>query len=95
MTTNHQTLADLSEQELIKAEAETAASLEYARSLGLQLPDIILDLSEWITIKRYSEKYGMSTQSISNKITRGTIPANCIQEVPELNNMKLIKDQIY
>ena len=58
-------------------------------------PDFTVDLSEWMTIKRYAEKYGVTTQVISNWIARGIIPSDCIKDFPELNNIRIIKDQVY
>jgi hypothetical protein len=83
------------EQELARFEAESVASIEYARSLGLKLPDVVLDMAEWLTIKRYAEKHSVSTQVVSNWIARGIIPADCMMELPELNDIRLVKDREY
>ena len=55
----------------------------------------VLDTTEWLTIARYAKKYGVSQQVVVNWISRGTVPADCVQEIPELNNIRLIKDQPY
>lgn len=55
----------------------------------------VLDTSQWLTIKRYAERYGVSTQNVTNWISRGKIPADCVQDLPELNNLRLVKDQPY
>lgn len=49
-------------------------------------------LSEWMTVKRYCETFGIpNTQTVSNWIKRGIIPPENIVEIEELNNVKLIK----
>ena len=83
------------DKELQEIERQTNESVDYVQSLGLKLPDIVLDMRDWLTIKRYAEKYGVSTNVVSNWISRGTIPADCVQVVPELNDIKLIRDQPY
>lgn len=55
----------------------------------------VLDTTEWLTIKRYAEKYGLSQQVVVNWINRGIIPSDAVQDVPELNNMRLVKNQPY
>ncbi|WP_083422093.1 hypothetical protein [Arsenicibacter rosenii] len=49
-------------------------------------------LDEWITIKEYARRFDLkSTNIVSNWISRGIIPAQNIIEIPELNDLKLIK----
>lgn len=55
----------------------------------------VLDTSIWLTIKRYADKYNLSQQVVVNWINRGVIPADAVQDVPELNNIRLVKDQVY
>ena len=83
------------EQELRLAESQLAATLAYVQSMGVKLPDTLLDMSDWLTIKRYAEKHDLSQQVVVNWIGRGTIPAECIRVVPELNDMRLIRDRVY
>jgi hypothetical protein len=83
------------EQELIRAEAELAASIAHIQSLGVKLPDTVLDMSQWLTIKRYAAQHGLSTQVVTNWIARGVIPADCTITVPELNDLRLVNDQPY
>ncbi|GAB3967123.1 hypothetical protein GCM10028806_08880 [Spirosoma terrae] len=83
------------DKELRDINEQTGASIAHLRSLGLKLPDTILDMSDWLTIKRYAEKYNLSQQVVVNWIGRGVIPGDCVQVVPELNDMKLVKDRIY
>lgn len=58
-------------------------------------PNFEINLSEWLTIARYAKKYGLDSHVITNWIRRGTIPEDCVMEIPELNNIRLIKDQLY
>lgn len=83
------------EEELRQAEATFTASLAYLQTRGVQLPESLLDMSDWLTIKRYAEKYGVTTQVVTNWIARGVIPADCVKDVPELNDLRLVKDQPY
>ena len=55
----------------------------------------VLDTTEWLTIKRYAEKYGVSQQVVVNWISRGVIPADAVKTLPEINNIRLVKDQAY
>ena len=56
---------------------------------------IAIDLSEWLTVKRYAERYSLSTQVVTNWIARGIIPAACTMTLPELNDIRLVKNQPY
>lgn len=55
----------------------------------------VMETSEWLTIARYAKKYGVSTNVVSNWIAREVIPADCVKDLPELNNIRLVKDQLY
>lgn len=94
MATVEKTTIDL-DDELRQAEAAFAASLAYLQTRGIQLPESLLDMSDWLTIKRYAEKYSVTTQVVTNWIARGVIPADCVKDVPELNALRLVKDQPY
>ena len=49
-------------------------------------------LSEWITIKEYAKRFNLNnTNTVSNWIKRGIVPAENILDIPELNNLRLIK----
>ncbi len=49
-------------------------------------------LGEWLTIRDYTAKFGLSsTMVVSNWIKRGIIPPENILEVPELNDIRLVK----
>lgn len=49
-------------------------------------------LDEWLTVKRYCERFGIKdTHVVTNWMRRGVIPAENIKEVEELNGLKLIK----
>lgn len=85
------TTANLSLQEQkADTQRQSEASLKILTKHGF-----VLDTTEWLTIKRYAEKHGISTQNVSNWIARGVIPADCVQDLPELNNLRLVKDQPY
>jgi len=83
------------EEELKRAEAELAATIAYVQSKGVKLPDTLLDMGKWLTIKRYAQRRGLTTQVVTNWMARGIIPVDCVRIVPELNDLRLVKDQSY
>ena len=95
MASNVNVVEQQQEAELQRAEAELAATIAYVQSRGVKLPDTLLDMSEWLTIKRYAERHGLTTQVVTNWMARGVIPADCVRTVPELNDLRLVKDQPY
>lgn len=53
---------------------------------------IELKLSDWLTIKRYCERFGIKSESVvTNWIRRGVIPPENIRVIEELNGLRLIK----
>ncbi|GHB64826.1 hypothetical protein [Persicitalea jodogahamensis] len=52
-------------------------------------------LDEWITISDYSRRHNLKTSRVQNWITRGVIPPDKVVIVPQLNSLKLIKDEVY
>lgn len=52
-------------------------------------------LNEWITISDYSRRHNLKTSRVQNWITRGVIPPDKVVVVPQLNSLKLIKDEVY
>lgn len=52
-------------------------------------------LDEWITISDYSRRHNLKTSRVQNWISRGVIPPDKIVVVPQLNSLKLIKDEVY
>lgn len=55
----------------------------------------VVDTTEWLTIKRYAERYNLTTQVVTNWISRGTIPMDCVLNLPELNDIRLVRNQPY
>jgi hypothetical protein len=53
-------------------------------------------LDEWLTVKRYCEKFGLAnTMVVTNWINRGIIPSENIKVIDELNGLKLVKAVAY
>lgn len=52
-------------------------------------------LKEWMTLSDYCKKYNIRPSRLSNWIERGVIPDESIIIIPELNGLKLIKNQPY
>ena len=77
--------------ELAAFRQESDKSIELARENG-----ITVDMSQWLTLKRYAQKYSLaSTNVLSNWISRGIITAENIMDLPELNDLRLIRDIPY
>ncbi|WP_205748093.1 hypothetical protein [Dyadobacter luticola] len=60
---------------------------------------IIMDkeykLREWMTLSDYCKKYQIKPSRLSNWIERGIVPNGNLIVIPELNGLKLIKNQPY
>ena len=76
--------------DLAKFRQESDAAIQLSREAGLTV-----DLTEWLTVKRYAERYGVTTQVVTNWIARGIIPADCTLTLPELNDIRLVKNRLY
>lgn len=73
-----------------------------AKSLGNEIENVLIEqgkvhlLTEWLTIKEYTQKYNLAcTSVVSNWINRGIIPPDCILETKNFNGIKLIKDKAF
>ena len=85
-------------QEKVKISADFAAferesdkNIQLARENG-----VTVDMGQWLTLKRYAQKYNVaSTNVLSNWISRGIIAAENVMDLPELNNLRLIRDIPY
>ncbi len=76
--------------DLARFRQESDAAIQLARESGVQV-----DLTQWLTIKRYAQRYGLTTQVVTNWMARGIIPAECMMSLPELNDLRLVKNQPY
>lgn len=83
--------------ELARFRSSSDVAFGEARNAGVTLKGKTLEvnLDEWLTLKRYAERYGVSIQTVSNWVARGIIPADCTQVLPELNGLRLVKNQPY
>ena len=62
----------------------------------LKLNGIEYQLHDWLTIKKYCERFGIEdTQIVTNWIRRGIIPPENVREIEELNGIRLIKAIAY
>jgi hypothetical protein len=61
----------------------------------LIIADKEYNLSEWITTSDYAKNNQLAIARVHNWISRGVIPSDCVIVVPELNHLKLIKNQLY
>jgi len=78
------------EGDLARFRQQSDASIQLARASGMHV-----DLTEWLTIKRYAERYDLTTQVVTNWIARGVVPADCTMTLPELNDLRLVRNQPY
>ncbi len=75
---------------LADAQRESAESLKVLQANGF-----VVDTADWLTIKRYAEKYSVTHQVVVNWIIGGIIPPDCLITLPEFNDIRLVKDQLY
>ncbi|MCF0041298.1 hypothetical protein [Dyadobacter fanqingshengii] len=52
-------------------------------------------LRDWMTLSDYCKKYNIKPSRLSNWMERGVVPAGSVIVIPELNGLKLIKDQAF
>lgn len=81
---------------------QTIAEIKDALNELQQLQDVRIvvegaeyDLHEWITISEYSRIHNLKVSRVQNWISRGVVPRNKVLAIPQLNNVKLIKNEIY
>ncbi|TLV03036.1 hypothetical protein [Dyadobacter luticola] len=53
------------------------------------------DLHDWITISEYSRVHNLKVSRVQNWISRGVVPRDKVLAIPQLNNVKLIKNEEY
>lgn len=52
----------------------------------------VVDLTDWVTIKEYCRRFNIkNTETVTNWISRGIVPAENIRIIEEFNNTRLIK----
>ena len=88
------------EKKLKAAEIESnVRSMEQQLMQLTQSKLVIMDkeyyLWEWITLSDYAKKYNVKIPRLLNWIERGVIPDDAIIVIPELNHLKLVKNQLY
>jgi hypothetical protein len=79
---------------------EVNKMLDEVESRLMELTDsklVIMDkeykLKDWMTLSDYCKKYSIKPSRLSNWIERGVVPDQSIIVIPELNGLKLIKNQ--
>lgn len=78
------------DKELADAQKKSATILKVAIENGF-----VPDTTVWLTVKDYAAKYSLSTQVVSDWISVGIVPEESTMVLPELNDIKLVKDQFY
>jgi hypothetical protein len=82
----------LLEKQTVAEVLADARQLRQEAEVFLQAQGIKYQLDDWLTIKRYCEKFNIKDiQIVTNWINRGVIPSENIKVFDELNGLKLIK----
>ncbi|WP_031527952.1 hypothetical protein [Dyadobacter crusticola] len=74
---------------------DALAELQQLQDVRLVVEGAEYDLHEWITISEYSRIHNLKVSRVQNWISRGVVPRNKVLAIPQLNNVKLIKNEIY
>ncbi|MCE7039035.1 hypothetical protein [Dyadobacter sp. CY312] len=74
---------------------EVEARLMDFTNSKLVIMDKEYSLKDWMTLSDYCKKYNIKPSRLSNWIERGVVPNDSIIIIPELNGLKLIKNQGY
>jgi hypothetical protein len=53
------------------------------------------DLTQWLTIADYCERYGKKPSTVMTWIQRAVVPPDKVVTIPELNGLKLLRDEPY
>lgn len=88
-------------KEKVKA-SDVREAMGRINGLMLELSETVLTISgnpyplkDWITVSDYAKRYDVSVARVNNWISRGVVPEESWIVVPELNYLKLIKNQPY
>lgn len=74
-----------------QADKAIKESADYLISKG-----VVVDLTEWVTIKEYCRRFNIkNTETVSNWIKRGIVPADDTQVIEEFNNIRMIRAKEY
>ncbi len=53
------------------------------------------DLTHWLTVSTYCDRYNKKPSTVMTWIQRQVIPSDKVVTIPELNNLKLLSDEQY
>jgi hypothetical protein len=82
----------LLEKQTVAGVLADARQLRQEAEVFLQAQGVKYQLDDWLTIKRYCEKFNIKDiQIVTNWINRGVVPPENIKVFDELNGLKLIK----
>ena len=82
-------------EEVNKKLDDVEAKLMDFTNSKLVIMDKEYKLRDWMTLSDYCKKYNIKPSRLSNWIDRGVIPEGSIIVIPELNGLKLIRNQVY
>lgn len=82
-------------EELDRLLSESAALIEQGRAY-LAGKGIEFDMTEWVTVKEYCKRFGIeSTETVSNWIDSGVVPAEDTTIMEEYHNTRMLKAKPY
>ncbi|MCF2447750.1 hypothetical protein L0657_27595 [Dyadobacter sp. CY345] len=71
--------------------ADTDLMIQDAKSYLISQGEVV-DLTDWVTIKEYCKRFDIrNTETVTNWISRGIIPAENVRTIEEFNNTRLVK----
>ncbi|WP_159476050.1 hypothetical protein [Dyadobacter sp. 3J3] len=71
--------------------ADTDRMINEAKSYLISQGEVV-DLTDWVTIKEYCKRFDIrNTETVTNWISRGIIPAENVRTIEEFNNTRLVK----
>ncbi|MDQ6479802.1 hypothetical protein [Dyadobacter sp. LHD-138] len=82
-------------KQVIATIKEDLSELKRLEDVKLVVSGAEYDLHDWMTISDYSKQHNLKVSRVQNWITRGVIPSENVLVIPQLNDVKLIKNEIY
>jgi hypothetical protein len=90
MNMETKTALDQDVAQLLKQGEELINQAEY--QLALERGGIRYQMGEWLTLRDYAKRFGLpNTMVVTNWIARGIIPPENVLELPELNDIRLVR----
>lgn len=82
-------------KQLVSDIKEDLSELKRLEDVKIVVSGAEYDLHDWVTISDYSKQHNLKVSRVQNWINRGVVPRDKVLVVPQLNDVKLIKNEIY